>query len=119
MTALPLVLPVIVLGLGLNALPVLKDWGRIGDLSYGVYLWAFPLQQLLIRAQGPAIAPALLALQCLAVVSPIAALSWWLVERPALSVKGALRARLVRFDDEPIPIAPAGGGRSETLTPFG
>jgi peptidoglycan/LPS O-acetylase OafA/YrhL len=30
-------------------LPVLRKWGRFGDFSYGIYLYALPVQQLLIQ----------------------------------------------------------------------
>ena len=57
-----------------------------GDYSYGIYLWAFPVQQGAL-ATLPGIAPlplfgvaAVLTLGC-------AALSWHLVERPALAFR--------------------------------
>jgi peptidoglycan/LPS O-acetylase OafA/YrhL len=60
---------------------------RHGDLSYGTYIYAFPIQQLLalygLNRWGM---PAYVAL-VLAGTLPIAFLSWWLVERPWLSLK--------------------------------
>lgn len=54
------------------------------DYSYGVYLWAFPVQQILVHLLGPQamglMAYALLAFCC---TLPCAMVSWFLVERPA------------------------------------
>lgn len=59
----------------------LESFGRRGDFSYGTYLYAFPIQQLLILWMGPSIGPlALFALSApLAVAAGFA--SWHLVEK--------------------------------------
>lgn len=64
------------------------------DLSYGVYIYAFPIQQLLVSfgATRFGIAPFILATIAITIV--LAALSWRLVERPAMR-----RAR--QFDVKP------------------
>lgn len=60
------------------------NWGRTYDLSFGLYIYAFPIQQLLSQAGiARAGAAAYLGLTAVVVV-PIAAGSWILVERPAL-----------------------------------
>lgn len=56
------------------------------DLSYGVYLYAFPVQQL-ISLYAPGMTSTALFLSTVAVTAPLAALSWFIVERPALRVK--------------------------------
>ena len=57
---------------------------RRHDISYGVYIYAFPVQQLLAYAGAPQLG--LFAYDVLAalVTAVLAATSWWLVERPAL-----------------------------------
>jgi peptidoglycan/LPS O-acetylase OafA/YrhL len=60
---------------------------RFGDLSYGVYIYAFPVQQALMQAFGPQLGLPVFIGATLAFVLPLAAASWWLVERPALSFK--------------------------------
>jgi peptidoglycan/LPS O-acetylase OafA/YrhL len=55
--------------------------GRFGDFSYGTYLYAFPIEQVLMMAFGHAVAPWLL----FAIATPLtllaAVLSWYVVER--------------------------------------
>ncbi len=54
------------------------------DLSYGIYLYGWPTAQLVLWWKGPLDPVALAAATAIAVL-PVAALSWWLVERPALA----------------------------------
>jgi peptidoglycan/LPS O-acetylase OafA/YrhL len=55
------------------------------DLSYGTYLWAFPVQQVLTMTGMRD--PWLLSAAAVLVVLPIALASWLLVEKPALRFK--------------------------------
>ena len=76
--------------------PILMD----GDYSYGMYLFAFPLQQVLMLF--PSVRPPQLAIPLAIIISmSYAAISWHLVEKPVLSRKSvfvqradALAARL-------------------------
>lgn len=85
--AVPL-LPLLTVGLGLHAVRGVSGAPRFGDLSYGIYIYAFPVQQALVQAFGPArlSVGAFFGLTVVA-VAPLAAASWWLVERPALRLK--------------------------------
>lgn len=56
------------------------------DLSYGVYLYGWPVQQALHQLWPTASAPLLLG-PALAITLAVAALSWFAVERPALALK--------------------------------
>lgn len=59
----------------------LHDWNRFGDFSYGTYLYAFPVQQLLMHWIGHPISPwKLFSLAAPATIG-CAALSWHLVEK--------------------------------------
>jgi peptidoglycan/LPS O-acetylase OafA/YrhL len=60
---------------------------QIGDLSYGVYLYAFPVQQTIV-ATVHGITPIAVLIATTSIVLPMAALSWHLVERRSLSWKG-------------------------------
>lgn len=87
LTALPLAYAVLWLG---SVLPL-----RIGarnDLSYGVYIYAFPLQQLLVVSGATSVLGYWgYCAVSVAVTLPVAWLSWTLIERPALSLKGLVR----------------------------
>ncbi len=72
---------------GAGALLKARAWHPANDLSYGMYIYAFPSQQLLASA-GLAAAPVLLFMVLSTVVTlPLAAASWFAVERPALRLK--------------------------------
>jgi len=56
-----------------------------GDISYGTYLYAFPIQQLMVPVVGPL--PWLISAAALPLTLVAAVASWLLVERPALRLK--------------------------------
>jgi peptidoglycan/LPS O-acetylase OafA/YrhL len=56
---------------------------RFGDISYGVYLFAFPIQQGIVSILGTG-HPIRLSAIALPFVLMCAVASWWLVEKPAL-----------------------------------
>lgn len=68
---------------------VLLPWrfGRTTDLSYGTYVYAFPVQQLLILLGVAQYGWAATAVACVVGTLPLAWLSWKLVEQPALRMK--------------------------------
>jgi len=84
------VLPLLVIWFGTASTPVVRRFGRFGDFSYGIYIYAFMTQQLLLSITGThhPFWPGLLASAVGALVFAI--LSWHLVERPALSLKRRL-----------------------------
>ncbi len=57
------------------------------DYSYGIYLYAFPLQQSLVAAFPDLKNGAVFFLLSLAVVAPVAVLSWRFVEKPILKLR--------------------------------
>ena len=71
--------------------PMRRLCGR-GDLSYGLYIYGWPVAQLLLLS-APGLGPVGLAGASLAVTLPLAALSWALVEKPALALKRRLRPK--------------------------
>lgn len=90
----PLLMPLVVLSLA-AALPF-GEWERRlgGDYSYGLYIYGWPIQQVLVhfglhRLGGP---EGFFALS-LAVALLFAAVSWHLLERPALAQKDLLKQR--------------------------
>lgn len=63
------------------------------DLSYGVYIYAFPIQQLLMISWVGVPNPIVHAIVATIATLPLAALSWFLVEKPAMSLKSRLLAK--------------------------
>ena len=61
-------------------------FNRLGDYSYGVYVYSFPIQQTLVQ-RIPGIEPAPLFAVAMACTLGIAALSWHWLEQPALGLK--------------------------------
>lgn len=75
---------VVCIGSEPDRLPWLRRY--LGDSSYGVYLYAFLVQQLVV-AWMPAIGPIEHAIAASVATLPIALLSWRLVEEPSLRLK--------------------------------
>lgn len=69
---------------------------RWGDPSYGIYVYAFPTQQLGVHL-FPGIGPNRLFWLTVPVVVLLAYASWWAVEKPALARKGWLAGRFERL----------------------
>ena len=82
----PLALSYLVLWLAWVPGGVLRAYNRIGDYSYGFYLWQFPIQQWLVFAHPRLTQPQLIAWSLPAALA-LAVVSWHLVEAPALAIK--------------------------------
>jgi peptidoglycan/LPS O-acetylase OafA/YrhL len=65
-----------------------------GDISYGIYVLGWPVAQTLVALFGP-MTPETLAVFSIAVVVPCAALSWVLLERPALALRRSIQTAKV------------------------
>jgi peptidoglycan/LPS O-acetylase OafA/YrhL len=80
-------LPYIVLAFGTAPAPFGGALTRRGDLSYGLYLYAFPIQQALVATVGtPGGALGNFAITTI-LAACCAALSWHFIEKPALRAK--------------------------------
>jgi peptidoglycan/LPS O-acetylase OafA/YrhL len=96
-----LAVPYLVIYAAYEAPKALLRLTRPGDVSYGLYLLAFPVQQTIVHLAGRgAIEPLALVAIAFPVTYLLALLSWRLVERPALSLK-----RVVRRPEPPGPLA--------------
>lgn len=71
----------------LGSLPLARGFGERVDLSYGIYIYSFPVQQILVSAGLPRFGIWAFALVSLAATAALAGLSWFFVERPALRLK--------------------------------
>ncbi len=73
------------------------DPGKVGDFSYGVYLYAFPVQQVLIQLLPSGLNGWWLTVWASIVTLLLAAVSWFLVERRALQQKGYMARTMARY----------------------
>ncbi len=60
------------------------------DLSYGVYIYAFPVQQFLVMCGLAGLNPLVFFIVATATTLPLAAFSWFLVEKRAVALKRRL-----------------------------
>ena len=65
----------------------LQNFARHGDFSYGMYLYAFPIQQIAVQYWGQDLTPLRLFLIAFPLTLLCAVLSWHLVEAPCLALK--------------------------------
>jgi peptidoglycan/LPS O-acetylase OafA/YrhL len=72
-----------------------KRFALSTDLSYGVYIYAFPIQQLLVICGLAFLNPGVFAVIATVATLPLAALSWFLVEKPTISLKSRLKRRSI------------------------
>lgn len=84
----------------------IRAFNRLGDYSYGIYVYAFPIQGWAVWAFGPQ-TPIENILYSLPPTLLLSILSWHLVEKPAMAAKPAILAWLYRH----APFATLRGGR--------
>ena len=92
---LTLIIPVLVLSVGVESWFILREAGRFGDLSYGTYIWAWPVQQVGVGLMGTRTPYLLLLAVTLIATGLLAWLSWHLIERQALRLKPTRKAVVV------------------------
>lgn len=85
-----LVLPYVILTVGLRGWPVARRAARFGDLSYGLYLFAFPVQQVLLSVLPPQ-SEAVDVVLVTAISLLMACASWRVIEKPALDSRRRMR----------------------------
>lgn len=65
----------------------LDRFGSYGDFSYGMYVFAYPVQQTLIYLLGPQVSVGVLFGSAFVPTILLAILSWYFIEAPALGMK--------------------------------
>ncbi|MBR8312371.1 acyltransferase [Burkholderia dolosa] len=85
--SLVIAVPYAVVTIGRMSTPVVRRFGRLGDVSYGMYIYAFPIQQIIISVTHNSLPTLLCFLLSLAVTAAMAFVSWHLVEHPAMSMR--------------------------------
>lgn len=79
-------MPYVVLYLSYVPGGLLRRFNRLGDYSYGTYIYAFPVQQML-AASVPGIGPLQMLGASFAITTILAVLSWHWIEKNALALK--------------------------------
>ena len=70
----------------------IRRYNDLGDYSYGIYIYAFPVQQLMVWALGP-MTPLMNMALSFPLVLCCAVLSWHFIESPALRLRQRVPAR--------------------------
>jgi peptidoglycan/LPS O-acetylase OafA/YrhL len=86
-------LPVAYLCLWLGTALPFDRVGRTNDISYGVYIYAFPVTQILVAMHVNRLPVGVAVVLSIVVTIPLAAASWFIVERPAIGLKSRLARR--------------------------
>ena len=88
------------LWLGFTETVRLPNLAAHGDLSYGTYLYAFPVTQVWVQALQP-VSPWVVFALSLVTVLPLAWMSWHVLEQNALRLKGTFSRRKPKLRDAP------------------
>lgn len=83
-----LAIPYLVIYLALLPSRYAHKFGQHGDFSYGMYIYAWPVQQSIEALAHNAIGPLRMTATAFPVILLLAAGSWHLIEKPALQLKG-------------------------------
>jgi peptidoglycan/LPS O-acetylase OafA/YrhL len=79
------------LWIGFASIPGINAYNRLGDYSYGMYIYAFPVEQMLV-ASDLASSPIRLVVLSFPITLLFAILSWTWIEAPALAHRHRLAA---------------------------
>lgn len=79
-----------VLYFGLSKGP-LNHFESLGDFSYGLYIYAYPVQQLIVHFNGSSISISSMFLLSMLFTLPLAWLSWQFIEKPSLHYKSLIK----------------------------
>ena len=80
----PPALAYFVLSVGNAKNPVFRNWFKKSDFSYGLYLYGFPIQQVMyLLLKDAHLHPIIMTLICFVVILGFAIMSWYFIEKPA------------------------------------
>jgi peptidoglycan/LPS O-acetylase OafA/YrhL len=87
MLASYITLPYITLFIAYAKIPRISNFGKYGDFSYGMYVYAFPIQQSLMHFWKPQLSIWTFFACAFPVILLLAVISWKFVEKPVLRLK--------------------------------
>jgi peptidoglycan/LPS O-acetylase OafA/YrhL len=70
--------------------------GQFGDFSYGIFLYSYPLQQLIVYFLQAKISVLNMIIISLVLTIPFAIISWRFIEKPALNLRQKLNSYLIK-----------------------
>lgn len=73
-----------------------KTIGKYGDFSYGLYLYAFPVQQLIVHFSKAELSLFAMVMLSVFFTFPFAFLSWYLIEKPSINFKKLISKQVFR-----------------------
>ena len=76
----------------------------VGDPSYGIYLWGWPVQQVAV-SMLPGMTPGVNFVAGILGASMMGLMSWFLIEKPALSLKGPVGRVIERVKARKAPVS--------------
>lgn len=79
--------------LGFRSLQVLHPFNRLGDYSYGIYIYAFPIEQLVAHFFRD-VSPVGIMMIATPITVAVSAASWHTIEGPALSLRAKIASNL-------------------------
>lgn len=86
---LPLLLGYMIVVLAFHPKIILHSYSKRGDYSYGMYLYGWPVQQIIMRYFGNSMDTLTLFISSLCMTYVCAAGSWHLIEKPFLKLKSS------------------------------
>lgn len=82
-----ILIPITIILFGVSSTPIINNFGKYGDPSYGIYLYAFPIQQIFIMKMLPEVNFNLSIFFSYVCTLLVAYFSWHVVEKRALMIK--------------------------------
>lgn len=80
-----IIFPIFIISFGLHSFKYISDISKIGDYSYGFYLYAFLIQQVIVLMFEPQLY--MLMFLSFLITFIFALFSWYLIEKPTLKLK--------------------------------
>jgi peptidoglycan/LPS O-acetylase OafA/YrhL len=85
--AMILLFPYVMFTLAYATKHKISNFGKYGEFSYGIYLWGWPIQQIIVSICGNGMNAYLNAIITIPIAFIMAVITYYVVEKPALKFK--------------------------------